>query len=164
MHNRSERSFTGRKGQEACVLKFQGSKNKMGAWIPMAVDGERWRRARRPELFLGCRRLTAAPDNQHKWLHNHPPQTLSVIPQPQVSVGAPQTVTRAPLVFFIYMNFASKVAFESLSGFGLLSVNFRTMKGKQQTFILGLKTKKSAMLVCWFCHSHSLLSHFSTSW
>lgn len=48
LHNRSERSFTGRKArQEAAVApKFQGSKNKMGAWIPSGlVDGERWWRA-----------------------------------------------------------------------------------------------------------------------
>lgn len=130
LHNRNERSFTGRKErQEACVaLNFQGSKIKMGVWTPMAADGERWWRAQQhaptgqnyswaADWSLGCRRLTPAPDNQHKWLQKRPPQTLSVIWRPQVSVGA--------------LNFVSKAAFQSLLGFGLLSRNFETMKGKR---------------------------------
>lgn len=59
---RNESSFMGRKErQEACVaLKFQGSKNKLGAWIPMAVDGRALvagsaPQIHQPELFLGCR-------------------------------------------------------------------------------------------------------------
>lgn len=67
-----------------------------------------------------------------------------------------------PLSFFC-LNFVSKAAFESLWGFGLFSVNFRTMKTVSH-FFLGLEIKKYVLLAYCLCHSHSLFSHFCTSW
>lgn len=139
-HNRNERSFTGRKErQEACVaLKFQGSKNKMGAWIPMAADGERWWRAQQhaptgqnyswaADWSLGCRRLTPASDNQHKWLQNRPPQNLPSSGDLKLVLELHKPPPERPFC----LNFVSKAAFQSLLGFGLLSRNFETMKGKR---------------------------------
>lgn len=121
---RNESSFMGRKERQEdwVALKFQGSKNKgsldsHGSWWEsvggrLSTTNYSWA----ADWSLGCRRLTLAPVNQHKWLQNHPPQTVSVILQPQVSVGPLQTVTRAAAVLLIYLNFGFEAAFES---FGL---------------------------------------------
>lgn len=132
LHNRIERSFTGRKGQEARVaLRFQGSKNNMGAWIPMAVDGERWWRAQQhtstgqnyswaADWSLCCRRLTptqiaAEPPRRKRFPSSG---NLKLVLEPH------KLSPERPLVSLIYLNFVSKAAFKSLLGFGLLSVNF----------------------------------------
>lgn len=69
--NQNERSLTGRRErQEACVaLEFQGSKNKMGAWIPRTVDGERWWQAQQHasshQNYSWAADPEPDPDHQH---------------------------------------------------------------------------------------------------